>query len=74
EAEEASHRARAVLEGGWPDTASGQERFASFDAWLRAAGNRRNPGATADLVTACLFIGLREGNIELPLRYPFALA
>jgi triphosphoribosyl-dephospho-CoA synthase len=29
-----------------------------FDAWLRAEGHRRNPGTTADLVAASLFIFL----------------
>ncbi len=32
-----------------------------LDRWLRADGNRRNPGATADLIAAGLFIGLRHG-------------
>jgi triphosphoribosyl-dephospho-CoA synthase len=64
EAEEASRRAAAVLAAGWG-------AFADFDAWLRAEGRRRNPGTTADLLTACLFILLREGTIRLPLVYPF---
>ena len=37
-----------------------------FDAWLRAEGHARNPGATADLVAAALFAALRDGTIELP--------
>ena len=37
-----------------------------------AAPHRRNPGTTADLVTACLFVLLREGSIELPLRIPWS--
>jgi triphosphoribosyl-dephospho-CoA synthase len=36
------------------------DRIAEFDQWLRADGNRRNPGTTADLVAACLFAALRE--------------
>jgi triphosphoribosyl-dephospho-CoA synthase len=64
EAEEASRRAAAVLAAGW-------DAFAEFDGWLRAEGRRRNPGTTADLLTACLFILLREGTIRLPLAYPF---
>ncbi len=62
-AAEASRRARAVLDAGWPDDHGGQQRFADFDAWLRADGNRRNPGTTADLVTACIFAALRSGRI-----------
>jgi triphosphoribosyl-dephospho-CoA synthase len=64
EAQEASRRAAAVL--------AGREAFADFDAWLRAEGRRRNPGTTADLLAACLFILLREGTIQLPLAYPFS--
>lgn len=64
EAQEASRRAAAVLAAGW-------SAFADFDAWLRAEGRQRNPGTTADLVTACLFILLRESTIRLPLEYPW---
>jgi len=59
-AEEARQRAAAVLAGG--------DVF-EFDAWLRADGHRRNPGATADLVAASLFVALREGNIKLPAQF-----
>jgi triphosphoribosyl-dephospho-CoA synthase len=71
EAEEARSRARLVLEAGWPETATGRRAFDDLDAWLRAQGHARNPGTTADLVTACLFVLLRRGNIDLPLRYPW---
>jgi triphosphoribosyl-dephospho-CoA synthase len=30
-------------------------KIADFDAWLRADGNRRNPGTTADLIAAALY-------------------
>lgn len=64
EAEEAARRARAVL-----DTDGAQ--LTSFDSWLRAEGHARNPGATADLLTACLFVLLRENTISLPSRFPW---
>jgi len=64
EAEESARRARAVLEAGW-------QELSSFDAWLRAEGHARNPGATADLLTATLFVLLRENRIELPPRFPW---
>ena len=64
EAKEASYRAAAVLAAGWPHT--GQGEFAGLDRWLRAEGHARNPGTSADLVTACLFVALREGIICLP--------
>ncbi|MDA0833164.1 MAG: triphosphoribosyl-dephospho-CoA synthase [Planctomycetota bacterium] len=37
-----------------------------FDNWLRADGNRRNPGTTADLIAGALFAAARERVIELP--------
>ncbi len=64
-ADEGSSRARSVLAAGWPD--SGGNSFAALDAWMRDDGHARNPGATADLVAACLFAALRDGIIQLPL-------
>jgi len=57
--------AREVLDAGWPETAGSRERLDRLDDWLRAEGNRRNPGTTADLVTACLFAALREHAITV---------
>lgn len=57
-AEEASRRASEALATG---------DVAALDAWLRADGHARNPGATADLIAATLFVGLRDGTIALPL-------
>ncbi len=65
EAYEASRRALAVLNADWPTASSGRREFADFDAWLRAEWNGRNPGTSADLVTASLFAALREGIITL---------
>jgi triphosphoribosyl-dephospho-CoA synthase len=72
EAEESSRRARAVLDAGWPLAAAGLQGFAAFDAWLRADGNRRNPGTSADLVTACISAALRDNKIGLPLSIPWS--
>jgi triphosphoribosyl-dephospho-CoA synthase len=58
-AQEVSRRASAVL------AMDEQDRLlalAELDAWLRA--NRLNPGTSADLLTACLFIALREGIVR----------
>jgi len=55
-AAEAGRRAADCLAS---DTAQSRE---TFDAWLRADGNRRNPGTTADLIAAALFWLLREPN------------
>jgi len=72
EAEEAGRRAQAVLAANWPHGATGREVLAEFDGWLRAEGHGRNPGTSADLVTACLFVAVREGTIRLPLALPFS--
>lgn len=70
EAQEAARRARAVLDRGWPEDPSAEFALAELDGWLRADGNGRNPGTTADLVTACLFVALREGTIAVPFHFP----
>lgn len=64
-AEEASRRAAAVLVAGWPDGDNAGVALAGLDAWLRADGNRRNPGTTADLVAASLFAALCERIITV---------
>jgi triphosphoribosyl-dephospho-CoA synthase len=66
EARESATRAGEVLAAGWPDTAAGRARCRELDAWLRERGNARNPGATADLIAACLFAMLRAGELSLP--------
>jgi triphosphoribosyl-dephospho-CoA synthase len=55
--------AREVLAAGGVRTAEGRRALRSFDATLRARDNARNPGTTADLVTATLFIALLEGML-----------
>ena len=72
EAAEAAARARMVLEEGWPHRPAGRAALAELDDWLRAEGNGRNPGATADLIAACLFVLLREGTIPLPAPLPWS--
>jgi triphosphoribosyl-dephospho-CoA synthase len=66
EAGEAQARAQVVVAGGGPDSGPGREALQALDRWLREPGRRRNPGTTADLVTACLFAALRSGTMELP--------
>jgi triphosphoribosyl-dephospho-CoA synthase len=71
EAEESARRARAVLAAGWP-AAPARAALAALDRWLRAVGHQRNPGTTADLVTACLFAALRDGTMQLQeCRMPY---
>ena len=65
-AEESAARARGVLAAGWPHGSEAGAELLALDRWLRGDGNRRNPGTTADLVTACLLAALRTGAIEPP--------
>lgn len=71
EAEEAASRAAAVARAGWPKRAEGWKALKDFDTWLRVPGTKRNPGTTADLVGATLYIALVEGLLELPCRFPW---
>jgi triphosphoribosyl-dephospho-CoA synthase len=64
-AAEASRRAAAVLAAARPGTREGQEELNRFDRWLRADGNRRNPGTTADLIAAMLFAAFRDGGVPV---------
>ncbi|MFP6576993.1 MAG: triphosphoribosyl-dephospho-CoA synthase [Pirellulaceae bacterium] len=63
-AQESQRRAQAVLDCGNPTTGSYQQASSDLDQWLRADGPRRNPGTTADMTGAALFIGLRHGTID----------
>ena len=67
EAREASDRAADVLGSGWPDAEAGSDAIRRLDAWLRAEGHARNPGTTADLVSAALYAALVDGTIALPV-------
>jgi triphosphoribosyl-dephospho-CoA synthase len=63
-AKEASDRAAKVLEAGLPGEAQFDDAVGDFDFWLRSDGHRRNPGTTADLIAAGLFVLLREGRLK----------
>jgi triphosphoribosyl-dephospho-CoA synthase len=53
--------ARQVLVAGGVRSLGGRSALAEFDASLRGHGNSLNPGTTADLVTAVIFVALVEG-------------
>jgi triphosphoribosyl-dephospho-CoA synthase len=55
--------AREVLAAGGVRSARGRTALAGFDDSLRRDGNALNPGTTADLVTAVLFVALLEGML-----------
>ena len=65
-----SERAASVLEAGWPDTADSSLGYTELDDWLSESGDRhrRNPGTSADLTAAALFLAIRDGIIAFPLR------
>lgn len=73
-ATEASRWAQRALDAGPADSQDYLEAVADLDFMLRSDGTRRNPGTTADLVTAGLFVGLRTGAISPAARWhnPFA--
>jgi triphosphoribosyl-dephospho-CoA synthase len=73
EAEEVSRQARLVLDACWPDSVQGRHELAHLDAWCRARGHDRNPGTTADLVTASLFAALRLGIMKVPSPWPWSV-
>jgi triphosphoribosyl-dephospho-CoA synthase len=62
-ADQVSAGAAAVLAAGGVRTADGRAALAAFDAALREDGNALNPGTTADLVTAVLFVALLDGRL-----------
>ena len=62
-AQRVSAGAREVLAAGGVRSEGGRRALVSFDASLREAGNALNPGTTADLVTATLFVALVEGML-----------
>ena len=66
-AAQVSARARSVLAAGTPGDEDYHRGLADFDFWLRCDGNRRNPGTTADLIAAGLFVVLRAEKISPPL-------
>ena len=59
-------RATRVLKSGSPHDEDYHKALSDFDFWLRSDGRRRNPGTTADLIAAGLFVCLRDGLISPP--------
>jgi triphosphoribosyl-dephospho-CoA synthase len=63
EAARVAEGARQVLVAGGVRSARGRTALAEFDASLRRDGNALNPGTTADVVTAVIFVALLEGEL-----------
>ena len=55
-------RGREVLDAGGVRTAAGREAIAALDRELRDEANTLNPGATADLTGAAIYLVLLEGG------------
>jgi triphosphoribosyl-dephospho-CoA synthase len=62
-AQRVSRDAVGVLAAGGVRSAAGRAALARFDAALRDPGNALNPGATADLVAAAVFVALLEHRV-----------
>lgn len=65
---ESSQRAARVLQAGEPGSDAYEDALADLDFWLRSDGHRRNPGTSADLIAAALYVALREGWLAPPYR------
>ena len=65
-ARQAQDRAAEVLSVASSVDEAYQRAVSDFDDWLRGDGHRRNPGTTADLIAAGLFVALREGTMGFP--------
>ena len=61
-AREVSAQAQAVLDAGGPFSEAGQLAVREFDHAIRDPEHRLNPGTTADLVAASLFVFLTQGD------------
>lgn len=58
--------AARVLDAGQPGDPDYHRELGGLDFWLRSDAHRRNPGTTADLLAAALFVILREGLVRPP--------
>lgn len=70
-AQDVQNRAAEVLRLGGIATPEGRAAGIALDKHLRSDGNKLNPGTTADLITACLFVALRENKVtpSAPFRW-----
>ena len=44
------------------------DSVSALDFWLRSDHHRRNPGTTADLISAALYVGVATGRLQPPFR------
>ena len=62
-----STQAAEILAIGGAATQEGQHRLTRWDRKLRSKGGRLNPGTTADLTAASLFVVMLETGVEFLL-------
>ncbi len=68
-AAEVSQHAATILDSRRHGDDAFHAMRAEYDFWLRADGHRRNPGTTADVIAAALFVLLRERRLAWPVKF-----
>jgi triphosphoribosyl-dephospho-CoA synthase len=68
-AQAVSSRVGAVLESAALGDGQFDMMLADLDFWLRSDGNRLNPGTSADIVAASLFVLLVERRVDWPVAF-----
>lgn len=68
EAKKAAELAKRAVDTGQPNDGSYFRALGDLDFWMRSSTGR-NPGTTADLVTASIFCCLRNGSIRFPIEH-----
>lgn len=68
-ASQAQQRAKQVLDARWPESKQAHQRFNALDRWLRSSSNKRNPGTSADLVAAALWVVLKQRGTTGPFAW-----
>ena len=68
-AQDVSNRAAVITDKFAPGSDQYTEAAAQLDFFLRTSHHRLNPGTTADLVAAALFVLLREGRLQWPVPF-----
>ena len=64
-----STRAARVLAAGPPTSGEYRRELEELDFWLRSSGTQRNPGTTADLIAAALFVLLWRREVDWPVDF-----
>ncbi|MCA9189556.1 MAG: triphosphoribosyl-dephospho-CoA synthase, partial [Planctomycetales bacterium] len=73
-ADQAARRAANVLAAGPIGSTAYHSALRELDSWLRADQHLRNPGRSADLATAGIFVALRDLNVNLKATSMFSNA